>query len=558
MYTATFYSYKGGVGRTLALMNTAARLSKKGKSVFILDFDLEAPGIDVFSASTRNSAGLLEYISEYCNTRRVPPLQSFVSEIHSQSSGRILYMPAGRRDAGYQRLLAQLNWKDFYSSESRGYLFVENLKAAIRKIYSPDYVLVDSRTGMTDISGICTLQLPDLVVLVFGLNEQNLLGTSQIFNSVTHNVLNRQIQTLLVASPVPDVPEYLGVRKERLERAKQLLGGEPDVVLPYNPFVALRESINPSELGEYLNEAYDKLCNEIIAKNRSDLTTVLNDVRRTRDTGDLELVTSQYQQILKAHPHSSAAWLEYGAFLRSVGRLDEALDAFKLAEQFGATPRTWRELAATNLFIGNFHDAREAVRKYLAASTKPSNALQLAELFANRDQDGVALEAYEYITKNRELTPELEANAWFDMGSIYLRNNEASVAVGYFEKALSREPSVLAINFNLATALARCGRAADATKYYEKAVAMFEQQPSKGLPGTQANMFQAMSQAYGFLGKKDKAVSLMQQAISIADSIPSIIYSSFQYRNVSSKEFRRESEQFLKQFQEGAEAPNGI
>ncbi|MBK7057003.1 MAG: AAA family ATPase [Leptospiraceae bacterium] len=43
MKTVTFYSYKGGVGRTLALANIAMRLSEFGKKVCILDFDLEAP-----------------------------------------------------------------------------------------------------------------------------------------------------------------------------------------------------------------------------------------------------------------------------------------------------------------------------------------------------------------------------------------------------------------------------------------------------------------------------------------------------------------------------------
>ena len=44
MKTFTFYSYKGGVGRTLALVNIANRLAEFGKKVCILDFDLEAPG----------------------------------------------------------------------------------------------------------------------------------------------------------------------------------------------------------------------------------------------------------------------------------------------------------------------------------------------------------------------------------------------------------------------------------------------------------------------------------------------------------------------------------
>ena len=40
----TFYSYKGGVGRTSALVNVAVLRAMQGNNVLILDFDLEAPG----------------------------------------------------------------------------------------------------------------------------------------------------------------------------------------------------------------------------------------------------------------------------------------------------------------------------------------------------------------------------------------------------------------------------------------------------------------------------------------------------------------------------------
>ena len=42
----TFYSYKGGVGRSMALANVAALLAEWGKRVLIIDWDLEAPGIE--------------------------------------------------------------------------------------------------------------------------------------------------------------------------------------------------------------------------------------------------------------------------------------------------------------------------------------------------------------------------------------------------------------------------------------------------------------------------------------------------------------------------------
>jgi len=42
----TFYSYKGGVGRSMALANVAALLARWGRRVLIIDWDLEAPGIE--------------------------------------------------------------------------------------------------------------------------------------------------------------------------------------------------------------------------------------------------------------------------------------------------------------------------------------------------------------------------------------------------------------------------------------------------------------------------------------------------------------------------------
>src|SRR5262245_4584928 len=46
----TFYSYKGGVGRTMALVNTAHVLARTGWRVLMVDFDLEAPGMTHFFA----------------------------------------------------------------------------------------------------------------------------------------------------------------------------------------------------------------------------------------------------------------------------------------------------------------------------------------------------------------------------------------------------------------------------------------------------------------------------------------------------------------------------
>src|SRR6201995_3331942 len=46
----TFYSYKGGTGRTMALANVAWILASAGKRVLAADWDLESPGLHRFFA----------------------------------------------------------------------------------------------------------------------------------------------------------------------------------------------------------------------------------------------------------------------------------------------------------------------------------------------------------------------------------------------------------------------------------------------------------------------------------------------------------------------------
>lgn len=44
----TFYSFKGGVGRSMALSNVAEFLYSRGARVLMVDWDLEAPGLESF------------------------------------------------------------------------------------------------------------------------------------------------------------------------------------------------------------------------------------------------------------------------------------------------------------------------------------------------------------------------------------------------------------------------------------------------------------------------------------------------------------------------------
>jgi MinD-like ATPase involved in chromosome partitioning or flagellar assembly len=52
----TFYSFKGGTGRSMALANVASLLAQRpgdGRSALMVDWDLEAPGLACIATSGR-------------------------------------------------------------------------------------------------------------------------------------------------------------------------------------------------------------------------------------------------------------------------------------------------------------------------------------------------------------------------------------------------------------------------------------------------------------------------------------------------------------------------
>src|SRR4051812_487244 len=67
----TFYSYKGGTGRTMALANIAWILAANGHRVLMVDWDLESPGLGRFFTpfmdprTLSGTNGVIEFIREY-------------------------------------------------------------------------------------------------------------------------------------------------------------------------------------------------------------------------------------------------------------------------------------------------------------------------------------------------------------------------------------------------------------------------------------------------------------------------------------------------------------
>ena len=173
----TFYSYKGGVGRSFALVNTATVLSAWGFKVLCVDWDLEAPGLDAYfrPVLTRAPAGgLADVFTGFAAGAPEDPDQYVVPIGHETIKGRLDLLPAGAGD-GYVKQVQRLDWAAMYQDQNLG----EQLeKWRDRWIQDYDFVLIDSRTGITDIGGICTAQLPDILVTMFTANDRACAASS--------------------------------------------------------------------------------------------------------------------------------------------------------------------------------------------------------------------------------------------------------------------------------------------------------------------------------------------------------------------------------------------
>src|SRR5438105_10368904 len=106
-FWVTFYSYKGGVGRTLSLVNSAALLAQQGRRVLLVDFDLEAPGLDSFEQLniSLGHRGVVEYFFEFSQTSKAPLLSEYIQQPQTEfvEAGTLSVMASGRKDREYNR-----------------------------------------------------------------------------------------------------------------------------------------------------------------------------------------------------------------------------------------------------------------------------------------------------------------------------------------------------------------------------------------------------------------------------------------------------------------------
>jgi hypothetical protein len=265
----TLYSYTGAPESTMALANVAWIMASNGLKVLMVDCDLDSPGLHNFfhpfldQAQIVGARGVIDIIIEYAlaaTREEERPADWYVRYAqlteHAVSltwpdfpeGGALDYVSAGQRNREY---LPTIDW-DYFYGRLEGGLFFDEIRKAMKRDY--DYVLIDSPAGHTDITNICTVHLPDILVDCFTLSSQSVGGAAEVATKVATLYRDRNIRVLPVAMQIVDA------EKEKLEVglawARTQFGSLPmglteeeaakywaEVQIPYRPFYAFEETL---------------------------------------------------------------------------------------------------------------------------------------------------------------------------------------------------------------------------------------------------------------------------------------------------------------------------
>jgi cellulose biosynthesis protein BcsQ len=265
----------------MAMANVATELASRGLRVLAIDFDLEAPGLERYFQvpveEVHASRGVIDLIDAFKRTLSGSGSMAEDAEFRRLSNyilrgiveygrgARLDLMPAGRRASdddkrAYALAVRTFDWQDFYFNWE-GEAFFEWLR---RTLIGPgeqqyDVVLADSRTGVTEMGGVCACQLADAVVMLCAPNRQNIEVTRELaadLNSPEVQRLRRNrapLQIVVVPARVEQrLPELRDDFEQRFDAAFAAyrppahiaLGmAAHDLALPYVPEWAFNEQV---------------------------------------------------------------------------------------------------------------------------------------------------------------------------------------------------------------------------------------------------------------------------------------------------------------------------
>ncbi|MFM5889566.1 MAG: tyrosine-protein kinase family protein, partial [Dolichospermum sp.] len=211
----TFFSFKGGVGRTTALVATALTLARNGHRVAIVDLDLEAPGLStIFFKDKVENFGVIDYLLEKKIQNSNWSLRKDILRINHPlllgNLGEQIYLfTAGNVDNNYLEKLARLDFQNLVDHQLpetfKGML--QELESAVKPL---DFILLDSRAGFHDIGGLALTDLSHAAVIFGRQSRQSWTGLTHVIRRLSRPLApegEKQLTVVLVHAMSPSVGE---------------------------------------------------------------------------------------------------------------------------------------------------------------------------------------------------------------------------------------------------------------------------------------------------------------------------------------------------------------
>lgn len=191
----TFYSFKGGMGRTTSLAAVALALAQKGKNVLMIDTDIEAPGLaTLFLDEESVEAGTVDYLLESSLTSEKERIsmetmlrQVIDPVLMEEITGKLFLIPSGKIAEGYLQKLARIDFQDAIPDNMKQQLskMIKDAVQAIVGMCKIDYILLDARAGFHDMGGVVTAQIPHGVVLFGKDSRQSWQGINLVLRTIS-------------------------------------------------------------------------------------------------------------------------------------------------------------------------------------------------------------------------------------------------------------------------------------------------------------------------------------------------------------------------------------
>ena len=326
-------------------------------------------------------------------------------------------MPAGCLSDDYSKRLEFINWRDLYR-KYQGFMLVEDMRAQWKEL-GYDYVLIDSRTGHTDVGGICTKQLPDTLVAMAFPNYQNLEGLASVVKSAQddHARFDRNAppDVKLVLSRIPDCDDENGI----LEKIEDSFSKKVDAsgvfyVHAYDSMDLLDSSIfSISRPRSRLALEYRSLADAIRASNLEDRDGVLVRLNEFEQEQGLGIISEFSEgidwywvdQIEERYQDDIQILKNVGFYLLQNGEFDRAGQFLSAANILGDQD-VLIPYAICNMYNGHPSEAVDFVLKAFDRSESVTNVLSGLQIIfdAGIDKSGEL--------QGKAVFRSLDANSW--------------------------------------------------------------------------------------------------------------------------------------------------